>query len=86
MARLQDSQQNFYDKIAQILQSARTRIVQSVNSTMVATYFEIGRLIVEEELKGKQRAEYGKKMIQALSQRLTAEFGKGFSKDNLNNM
>ncbi|KAE9531000.1 PDDEXK nuclease domain-containing protein [Testudinibacter aquarius] len=86
MARLPDSQQNFYDKIAQILQSARTRIVQSVNSTMVATYFEIGRLIVEEELQGKQRAEYGKKILKDLSTKLTAEFGRGFPEDNLGNM
>jgi predicted nuclease of restriction endonuclease-like (RecB) superfamily len=53
---------------------------------MVYTYFEIGRTIVEEEQKGKERAEYGKQILKGLSEKLTAEFGKGFSVDNLENM
>ncbi len=52
---------NFFKRVAEILQSARNKVVRTVNSTMVETYFEIGRLIVEEEQKGKERAEYGKK-------------------------
>ena len=50
---------------------------------MVLTYFEIGRMIVEEEQNGKQRADYGKHIIKSLSERLTKEFGKGFSQRNL---
>lgn len=53
---------------------------------MVYTYFEIGRMIVEEEQNGNERAEYGKQILKGLSEQLTKEFGKGFSVDNLQNM
>ncbi|UPZ13829.1 PDDEXK nuclease domain-containing protein [Flavobacterium humidisoli] len=53
---------------------------------MTITYFEIGRIIVEEEQNGKDRAEYGKKLLKDLSKQLTKEFGRGFSIDNLENM
>lgn len=53
---------------------------------MVVTYFEIGRMIVDEEQNGKERAEYGKKIIKELSIRLKNEFGKGFSQRNLEQM
>ena len=53
---------------------------------MVKTYFEIGRLIVEDEQKGFERAEYGKETLKNLSVRLTKEFGKGFSATNLKQM
>ncbi|NOX66407.1 MAG: DUF1016 domain-containing protein [Chlorobi bacterium] len=77
---------DFYNKIAELLKDARRKVVQTVNKTMVYTYFEIGRTIVEEEQKGKVRAEYGKQLIKELSQRLTREFGKGFSITNLKQM
>jgi predicted nuclease of restriction endonuclease-like (RecB) superfamily len=77
---------NIYNKIAELLKNARNKVVQTVNKTMVYTYFEIGRTIVEEEQKGKERAEYGKQIIKELSQRLTREFGKGFSTTNLKQM
>jgi predicted nuclease of restriction endonuclease-like (RecB) superfamily len=70
-------------KISELLISARTKVLQTVNHTMVLTYFEIGRMIVEEEQNGKQRADYGKQIIKSLSERLTHEFGKGFSQRNL---
>ena len=70
-------------KISELLISARTKVVKTVNRTMVLTYFEIGRMIVEEEQNGKQRADYGKQIIKSLSERLTQEFGKGFSQRNL---
>ena len=76
----------FYSKIAEILNSARAKVVQAVNTTMVETYFEIGKLIVEEEQNGKERAEYGKQILKELSNKLRNEFGKGFSEDNLSNM
>ncbi len=77
---------DFYNKIAELLRKARKNVIQSVNKTMVYTYFEIGKTIVEEEQKGKIRAEYGKKIIKGLSQKLTKEFGKGFSLRNLEQM
>ncbi len=77
---------NLYSKIAELLQSARQQVVRSVNRTMVYTYYEIGRMIVEDEQQGKKRAEYGKRVLKELSAKLTAEFGKGFSKRNLEQM
>ena len=77
---------NLYSKIAELLQSARQTIVRTVNQTMVYTYYEIGRIIVEDEQHGKERAEYGKQVLKELSGRLTVDFGKGFSVQNLENM
>lgn len=57
-----------------------------VNRTMVSTYFQIGRMIVEEQQDGEARAIYGKALLKELSKVLKAEFGKGFSADNLENM
>lgn len=53
---------------------------------MVVTYFEIGRMLIEEEQNGKERADYGKHLLKELSKILSKEFGKGFSVDNLENM
>ena len=74
------------DKIIEILNKAREQVVQSVNRAMVYAYYEVGRMIVEDEQKGNIRAEYGKNIMKELSDRLTTEFGKGFSVDNLENM
>lgn len=75
-----------YTQIINLLQSARSQVVRTVNQTMVSTYFEIGRMLVEEEQKGEQRAEYGKELLKGLSKVLTKEFGKGFSETNLRQM
>lgn len=72
-----------FQQVAELLQKARQQVLHTVNSTMVYTYFEIGRIIVEEEQSGKDRAEYGKQLLKGLSQQLTKEFGKGFSIRNL---
>src|SRR5437016_9774123 len=72
-----------YQRIRQILDSARAGVARSVNTTQVMAYWLIGREIVEEEQRGKKRAGYGEKLLQELSSRLTADFGKGFSVDNL---
>ena len=77
---------DFYNRIVELLKSARKSVVQAVNRTMVYTYFEIGRTIVEEEQKGQSRAEYGKQIIKELSKKITSEFGKGFSVRNLEQM
>ncbi len=75
-----------FDKVTQLLSKARSEVVRSVNKTMVYTYFEIGRLIIEEEQHGKDRAEYGKSILKTLSDKLVKEIGRGFSVDNLENM
>ena len=72
-----------FHQVAELLQNARQQVLRTVNSTMTITYFEIGKIIVEEEQNGKDRAEYGKKLLKGLSQQLTKEFGKGFSIRNL---
>lgn len=76
----------FFSQIVDLLQSARNTVVRTINQTMVHTYFEIGRMIVEEEQGGKERADYGKQLLKGLSEVLTKEFGKGFSVQNLERM
>lgn len=75
-----------YSQIVDLLQSAKNKVVRTVNHTMVLTYFEIGRMLVEEEQGGKERAEYGKEVVNGLSKILTKEFGKGFSVRNIEQM
>ena len=53
--------QAFYDSIKQLIESARGQVVRSVNQVMAETYWRLGYMIVEEEQKGQERAEYGKK-------------------------
>ena len=72
-----------FQQVVELLQNARQQVLRTVNQTMTITYFEIGRMIVEEEQSGKDRAEYGKQILKGLSQQLTNEFGKGFSVENL---
>ncbi len=72
-----------FHQVAELLQYARRQVLRTVNSTMTYTYFEIGRMIVEEEQNGKDRAAYGKQVLKGLSEQLTSEFGKGFSVRNL---
>ena len=69
--------------VIDLLENARKKVVMTVNQTMVLTYFEIGRMIVEEEQKGENRAEYGKKILKILSKKLTEKYKKGFSLTNL---
>ncbi len=77
---------SLYSQIAQLLQLARNTVVRAVNQTMVYTYYEIGRIIVEDEQQGKERAAYGKQVLKELSKRLSTDFGKGFSERNLEQM
>lgn len=81
-----DQSEDFFSQIIDLLQAARNKVVRIVNHTMVETYYEIGRKIVEEEQSGKNRAEYGKRLLVDLSERLSLEFGKGFSATNLKQM
>ncbi|MBI1810477.1 MAG: DUF1016 domain-containing protein [Nitrospirae bacterium] len=74
---------SIYSRVKEILETARSGAYRAVNFTMVQAYWHIGREIVEEEQRGKQRAEYGAALIEGLSKRLTAEYGQGFNKTNL---
>lgn len=69
-----------------LLQQSRQQLQQNINTTMVHTYWQVGRLIVEQEQQGSDRAAYGKQVLKQLSNVLTAEFGKGFDSSNLRNM
>ena len=72
--------------IVELLQAARQLAARNVNALMTASYWEIGRRIVEAEQKGKRRAGYGEQLIKRLSLDLTQQFGRGFSPDNLEYM
>lgn len=69
--------------IKNIIELSRKKVISSINSTMTTTYFLIGKRIVEEEQGGEKRAEYGENLIIKLSEKLTRDYGKGFSKRNL---
>ena len=74
---------NFFDKVLDILKNARKHAKMALNISMVYSYYEVGRMIIEEEQNGEQRAEYGKAILKELSKRLTESLGKGFSVENL---
>ena len=74
---------NLFDRVVQILEQARSNVVQSVNTNMVTAYWLIGREIVVEIQGGEERAEYGKQVIETLSLQLTEQYGKGFSAQTL---
>lgn len=73
-------------EVRDLIQSARHAAATTVNTLQVLTNFEIGRRILEHEQKGEKRAAYGKELLKGLSVQLTAEFGRGFSEDNLSRM
>jgi hypothetical protein len=75
----------YISEIRLILEQARQKAYQAVNSAMVEAYWLIGKRIVEEEQEGKEKAEYGEAVLKKLSTALTSEFGKGFSYANLRN-
>jgi hypothetical protein len=72
--------------VRQLIQSARRGVSTVVDTFQVMTNFEIGRRIVEHEQKGAKRAAYGAELLKELSSRLTEEFGRGFSRSNLEYM
>jgi predicted nuclease of restriction endonuclease-like (RecB) superfamily len=76
----------FFDAIRELIAGARTTVARGVDLVQVQTNFEIGRRIFQEEQRGKDRASYGEEIIKALAERLTAEFGRGFSLSNLKSM
>ena len=70
---------NYINEIKAILSNARRQAYRAINSAMIDAYWKIGERIVLEEQNGKERADYGKEILQNLSAILTQEFGKGFS-------
>jgi predicted nuclease of restriction endonuclease-like (RecB) superfamily len=74
------------DDIRDVIAHTKSTVYNAINSAMVQSYWEIGRLIVEEEQNGETRAQYGKQLLKQLSVQLTEEFGKGFDASNLRNM
>ena len=74
---------NLVSGIGELLEAARRTTTRSVNAIMTATYWEIGRRIVEFEQQGAERAQYGRGLLKRLSSELSARFGRGFSQDNL---
>lgn len=78
--------QGIYGRIRRIIEDARGNIARAVNTEMVTAYWQIGKVIVEEEQRGKSRAGYREEVLKKLSVRLTADFGRGFDESNLRNI
>ena len=76
---------NFYDNIKKLMNESRKHVVNYVNTTMLFTYWNIGKMIVEEQ-GGNSKAKYGDKLIAELSRQMTFDFGKGFDERNLRYM
>ena len=75
-----------YQSVRRVIQEARRAVSRYANSAMVETYWRVGYLIVEDEQKGRRKAEYGKAVLRDLAARLTAEYGSGYDSSNLRNM
>jgi len=81
-----DSYGDIHSAIVQLLEEARRAAARNVNALMTASYWEIGRRIVEAEQGGQERAGYGEQIIKRLAEDLTTRFGRGFSRQNLQQM
>ena len=81
-----DDYVGIHSAIVKLLEEARRAAARSVNALMTASYWEIGRRIVEAEQGGQERAEYGEQIIKRLAEDLTTRFGRGFSRQNLQQM
>jgi len=80
---LKKSKLDLFKRIVFILEKSKVEVVRHVNSSMILAYWQIGKEIVEEIQKGSNRAEYGKQVLEELSFKLNAQYGKGFSVSNL---
>ncbi len=83
---LPEENASYLEAAANTIRSARIAAAKSVNLAMVYAYYEIGRIVVEEEQSGSDRAGYGKQVVAQVSERLTEEFGRGFSMTNVKQM
>src|SRR3954463_14188673 len=86
MTTTPENYDNIRAEIIELLNAARGAASRSVNALMTATYWEIGRRIVESEQAGEKRAEYGDVLIQRLAKDLSGSFGRGFGPRNLAQM
>lgn len=77
---------NLVEQIKSLLEASRQKIAVEVNTTLLHTYWQIGKIIVEDEALHIGDVEYEKQPLRQLSKALTTEFGKGFSRSNLSNM
>jgi len=77
---------NLFQSIKLLIEEAKIKIVRNVYSVIVYTHFEIGKMIIQNEQQGKERAQYAKKILVQLSADLTAEYGGGYSRSNLEYM
>ena len=74
--------ESFYKTIKEVLENARKRIYRNIQSEMVQTYWQIGKMIVEKQ-GGNNRAKYGENLIKELSSKMIKDFGKGYTPRNL---
>lgn len=77
---------NLIQDLKNLIHQAKAKVVTTVNTVMVQTYWQIGKMLVEDEQQGEKRAKYGTNQLQNISKELTKEFGKGFDVSNLRNM
>lgn len=80
------SKNTFFYAIREVILLSRQRVFRAVNSVLLEKYWNIGKIIVEEEQHGKSKAIYGSKLLKNPLRELTLEFGKGFNERNINNM
>ena len=85
MTKLINSEEVVINEVKRIIEESKRKVVSYVNTTLLFTYWNIGKLIVEYQ-GGKERAKYGDKLIERLSIELTKEYGSGFDKSNLRYM
>jgi predicted GNAT family N-acyltransferase len=78
--------EQLYRSIQEVIETSRAAAYRAANASMVQAYWNIGRLIVEQEQKGDQRAGYGQQLIESVSMQLQAQYGKGFTPTNLKYM
>ncbi len=80
------AENNLFSAIKEVIIQSRLRVFRAANSELLESYWQIGRLIVEDEQNGNVRADYGKETLRNLFKQLTVEFGKGFDYTNLTNI
>ncbi len=83
MENIQKREDNLFERISELIEQARKRVVTAVNVAEVYTKYSVGKYIVEDEQQGEYRAQYGKQVLQNLSIKLTERFGDGWTVDTL---
>ena len=83
LSNYEPDETEFFKSVSVLIKQAKRSAEKSINTAMVVTYYEIGRRIIEKEQHGEKRAQYGKRILEGLSEFLTADIGKGYSVENL---